>query len=64
MDALNDIDETSDSAEENATTIDDNNSGRIELDEKIEHKPLPSTQSVLNQEKTVIRLVMKKPEQK
>lgn len=57
VDVLQEVDETAPDAEENATTISDNNGGRIELDPKLEHKPLPSTQSVLNQD-DVIRLVL------
>jgi hypothetical protein len=56
VDVLQEVDETAPDAEQNATTISDNNGGRIELDPHPEHRPLPSTQSVLNQD-DVIRLV-------
>jgi hypothetical protein len=61
VDVLQEIDEAAPDAEENATTIGDNNGGRIELDPHLEHKPLPSTQSVLNQD-DVIRLVLPRKE--
>lgn len=70
VDALEAVDETSEDAEQNATTISDNNGSRIELDPKLQHKPLPTTQSVLNQgdviklvprRKDKIILVKKKP---
>lgn len=63
VELLDEVDETSEDAEQNATTISDNNGGRIELDPGLEHKPLPTTQSVLNQEKITL-VKRRQPEEK
>jgi len=64
VDALSDVSETSPNAEANATTISDNNGGRIELDGEQEVKSVPSRHSALNQSETsrTIRIrLTKKP---